>query len=494
MSAPTTLALSEFPWLALLLLLLPAGAAITLLQPARTARWSALTTAGLCLLLSLGITIGFNPSQPNFQYEFTASWIPSLNSHYLLGVDGISVLFLPFTALLFIVVILANWNAIRFLPQLFFALLLLLEGLLLGVFCALDTLLFMLCWELSLIPVYFLISLWGAGAQRRYAAGKYTLFMLFGGAPMLLGFVLLALQTPANPTFAYPELLANPIPAAQQTLIFFLLLTGVAVKIPLIPFHSWLPLIAQEGSASAITLLLSLKIGVYALLRFVIPLAPQATLTYQWLLVGMGMFAVLYGAVTAMSQSNLRGVLAFSGISHVGLVVLGISSLSLAGLQGAIFQLLNFTLFTSSLFILVGFLHQRSGTCELQSLGGLAGPMPRMAAFFLLFGLASMGIPLTSGFPAELLLLSSVFSRYTGAGLLTLFTLIIGASGFLIAYRKAFWGPLLHPGNQRFAELKPREYGLLTLLAILVIGLGCYPQLILSVTEGASNQWLRWSP
>ncbi|MEZ5536726.1 MAG: NADH-quinone oxidoreductase subunit M [Thiolinea sp.] len=492
MGAETLLPMAEadFPWLTLLLLLLPVGAMLTLLQPVREARWAALTTALTALLISLMIVAGFDSTQSGFQFVERSAWMPGLNIDYLIGVDGLSVLFLPFTALLFVGVIIASWNAMRTMPPLFFALLLVLEGMLLGIFTALNTMLFMLFWELSLLPLYFLISLWGAGPNRRYAAGKYTLFMLAGGLPLLLGFVVLAVQYPAGMSFDYAELLSMSHAYALQSVVFFLLLIGVAVKIPLVPFHSWLPVVAQEGPASVISLLVGVKVGVYALLRFVLPLAPQAALEYQWLLIGAGMLGVLYGAVAALSQSNLRAVLAFSSLSHVGLVVLGVVSFNQQGMQGAILQLLNFTVVSGGLFILLGYLHQRTGSCDLLSLGGLSERMPFMAAFFFVLGMASIGIPGTSGFPAEFLLIVGVLQSHPGAGLLVLFSVILTAAYFLSAYRKAFFGVARNADVAKSPDLKRRERLVVLVFVLVVLVFGFYPQPLLDVIAGAAESWL----
>ena len=314
-----------FPWLSLLLLILPLGALLTGLMPGREARWSALTTAVLSLGISLLVLMGFKPGQTGFQFSEVTPWIPDLGIYYRLGVDGLSVLFLPLTALLFIAVILASWNAIRNLQRLYFALLLLLECSLLGIFTALDTVLFFMFWELTLLPLFFLISLWGSGANRRYAAVKYTLFMLAGGIPLLIAFILMAMQQPGGMSFAYTDLLTTSRSYGIQVSVFFLLLVGFGVKIPVFPLHTWLPIVLQEGPASVAALLTGLKVGAYGLLRFVIPLSPQAAYDFQWVLVGLGMTGVLYGAVAALGQTSLRRMLAFSSLSHVGLVVLGIA-------------------------------------------------------------------------------------------------------------------------------------------------------------------------
>ena len=483
---------ADFPWLSLLLLLLPLGAGITLLMPAREARWTSLTTAIAAFAVSLWIVFQFDPQQSGFQFVERSPWIPSLHIEYLLGVDGLSLLLLPFTTLLFMAVIISSWNAMRFLPNLFFSLLLLFEACLIGIFSALDTALFFLCWELSLLPLFFLVSLWGAGPNRRHAAVKYTLFMMSGGAAILLAFIALAVQTPQGGGFDYTLLLqvVHQPNFQYETAIFFLLLFGFALKLPTVPFHAWLPVLAQEGPASVVATVVGLKVGVYGLIRFALPLAPSAAQDYQWLLVGMGMLSVLYGALAALSQTNLRRMLAYSSLSHVGLVVLGVASLTHAGIQGAIFQLLNFSLIASGLFLILAFVHQRLGSTEFLNLGGIASSMPLLASLFFFFGVASIGLPLTSGFPAEFLLIMGIAETHLGAGLLALVAMIITAAYFLSSYRQSFLGAVRHAAVAESVDLKPRELAALWLLGVPILVWGFYPQGLLNRLQTSSTDWL----
>ena len=310
-------------------------------------RGVALTTSLFCLLLSLLLLHGFDTQYSDFQFTEVLPWIPSLNINYSVGIDGLSILFLPLTCLLFTGVIISSWTATRTLPRLYFTLLLILLCAILGVFVALDTMLFLLFWEITLIPVYFLVSLWGIGPNRRYAAVKYTLFMMAGGVALIFAFIILAMNAasgnvPAQLSFDYTTLINTPISFEVQTTVFFLLLLGFGAKAPIFPFHTWLPTIAMEGPISVAAIMTGLKLGAYGFIRFMVPMAPDAALHYHWLLAGLGVVGILYGAIIALNQSNLRRMLAYSSISHVGLVVLGISSFNIQGIQGSIFQLLNF--------------------------------------------------------------------------------------------------------------------------------------------------------
>lgn len=491
--------LDAVPLLSLLLVTLPVGAALIWVIPGqRWARAIALAATLADLALALLILARFDPSDSGFQLVERLPWMPTLNIHYALGVDGISVLFLPLAALLFIGVILGSWNSVRIMRRLYFTLLLLLEGTTLGIFLSLDTLLFYLFWELSLIPLFFLVSLWGVGANRRYAAFKYTLLMLLGGIPLLFGFLVLAFNAatlsgqgiPGGLSFDYQTLLGTPLPDHLERLVFLLLLLGFGVKTPLFPLHTWLPLVAAEGPVVVAALITGFKLGAYGLLRFVVPLAPGAAAEFQWLLLGLGVIGLLYGALAALAQTNLRRMLAFGSMSHVGLVVLGVASLNQSGIQGALFQLLNFTMVAGGLFLLTSFLHQRTGSTEALTLGGAARTMPLLTGFFLLLGLASMGLPGTAGFPAELLLILGTFEAHAGAGLAALFAVVLGAGYFLVLYRRVFLGPVTQPVVAESRDLQPRELLVALALAGLVLLPGLYPQGVLDLTRTSTQAWM----
>ena len=490
---------SGFPLLSLLILTLPLGAALIWLAPdPRHARWIALMTALVDLVFALAVVTGFDHNAGGFQFVERHAWIPTLHIEYMVGIDGISVLFLPFTVLLFIGALLASWSSVRTLPRLYYTLLLILESATLGIFCALDTMLFFLFWELTLIPTFFLISLWGIGPHRRYAAVKYTLMMLAGGVPLLFGFLLLAFNhaslsgtgVPAGLVFDYPTLLNETLPAELQAAVFFLLLLGFAVKAPVFPLHTWLPTVAMEGPASIAAIMTGLKLGAYGLIRFTVPLAPDAAQHYHWLLAGLGVVGMLYGALAALGQTNLRRMLAFSSLSHIGLVLLGIASFNLQGIQGALYQLLNFTIVAGGIFLLAGFLHHRVGSTDVLSLGGVAHSMPLLAAFFFLFGLAGMGVPGTNGFPAEFLLILSALKTHTGAGLAALAGVVLGAAYFLGIYRRAFLGPTHSAVIADAVDLRARELVVVSVMGILILVGGFYPNSVLELTRAASEEWV----
>ncbi len=481
-----------------LLLIYPVGAALIWLLPrAESARSLAFAVNLLGLAIALTVLANFDAAQAGFQMLARTPWIPSLNIDYAVGVDGISVLFLPATVLLFLGVTLASWNSVQTSPRLYHSLLLLQVGATLGVFCAVDTMMFFLFWELSLVPFYFLVNFWGVGPQRSYAATKYTLIMLAGGVPLLFGFLLLAFNyaasggagSPAGLSFDLVSLLNTPLPDTLEWVIFLLLLLGFAVKTPVFPLHTWLPLLAMEGPVPVAALLTSLKLGAYGLIRFALPLAPDAAQEMHWLLAGLGVFGLLYGALAALAQTNLRAMLAYASLSHVGLVLLGIAAFSLQGIQGAVLQLLNFTLVAGGLFLITAFLQNRVGSTDVLSLGGVARTMPLLASFFLFFGIASLGAPGTSGFPAELLILVATLQTHTGAGLAALFAMVVGAGYFLNLYRRAFLGPMTNPAVIAALDLRPRELAVVLVFAVLILLFGLFPAPLLEIIRPTAEAW-----
>jgi NADH-quinone oxidoreductase subunit M len=490
---------TTLPLISVLIFTLVIGASLIWVIPSHAhAKWVALATVIVDLIVAVFIVIGFDPSNPQFQFIETSRWIETLAIQYKVGVDGVNVLFLPLTIVLFLGVLVSSWNSVQTMPRLYYTLLLLLESTIVGVFCALDTILFFLFWELTLIPLYFLISLWGIGANRRYAAVKYTMFMLVGGVPLLFGFLLLAFNhadvtasaVPQGLSFDYVELLHVQVSDELQLVVFLLLLTGFAVKTPVFPLHTWLPVVSMEGPAAIAALMTGLKLGAYGIIRFVVPLAPQAAVDMHWLLAGLGVVGILYGAVAAIHQTNIRRMLAYASISHVGLVLLGLASYNLQGIQGAVFQLLNFTVIAGGIFLLTGSLQQRIGSTDIISLGGAAHSMPLLASFFFLFGLAGLGIPLTSGFPAELLLITSALQTHTGAGLAALFGIVLSAAYFLRIYRRAFFGPVKNTVVSEAMDLHKRELLTTSVIAVFILLAGLFPSLILNITKAASMQWV----
>ena len=476
------------PLLSLLVFLPLAAAGLLWLLPARAARY----LVAIAMLLVLGLAtlalFAYLPSGERFQLVERAAWIASLNVHYLVGVDGLSVLFLPATALLFLGSLVAGWNAVREAPRLYYSLLLLLQTATLGIFCALDTALFFVFWELTLVPIYFLLGRWGVTAGGGPAATRYFLIMLAGGIPLLLAIVILAASQPV-PTFDLMALLAAPLPRSTQTAVFLLCLLGFGVKVPLVPLHTWLPQFSLAAPGSLTALLVGLKLGAFGLIRFAVPLAPQAALDLHWLLAGLGTVAILYGAVGMLAQSNLRVALAYASICHVGLAVLGLASYTAQGAQGAVSLLLSFSVATGGAFVLLEFLRQRTGSTDIHALGGAAKTMPMLATGFLICGLAGVGMPGTSSFPGEFMLIIAALHSHTGAGMAALFGLAIAAGSFLALYRQAFFGPVERETVAQASDLRPREWLVVVAIIVMIVGIGVYPGPWIEVVRPASEAW-----
>ncbi len=490
---------ASFPLLSLIIFVPLLGAIIVALtRNMPLAKNIALLFATLELIATSVLVGCFDSESHGFQWVENYDWIPSLNIQYLIGIDGISVLFLPMSALLTLMAILASWRSVQHLTQIHFALLLALEGVTIGVFLALDMVLFFLFWELTLPPIFFLISLWGIGSERRSAAIKYTLFMMFGGVPLLFGIIILSVNhatatggsIPFDLAFSLPVLLATPITEHLQAWVFILLVLGFAVKAPLVPFHTWLPTVAMEGPTQLTALLTGLKLGAFGIIRFAMPLAPSAAAQFSWILGIIGAITLVYSALIALQQTNLRRLLAYASISHVGLVIVGITNLNIQGLQGAIFQLLNFTMVSGSLMLVAGFIQHRLGSTETIHLGGMAKVMPRLTCFYFLFTLASIGLPGTSGFAAELLLIISSLLAHPGISIAVLIGAVLSAAYMLSFTRRAFFGPISQTSVKQMLDLRARELTLLCLSALLILGFGFFPNSVLKINQTAAENWL----
>ncbi|CAK0778247.1 NADH dehydrogenase I subunit M [Gammaproteobacteria bacterium] len=464
-----------------------------ILVPARFCFLFSTVISLLTLLTSLFVVENFDSTKTGFQMLVQMDWISDLGIHFLLGVDGISLFFLPTTAFLFFSVLVAS----KF-PQIkvesensrktYYSLLLLLETLTLGIFCALDTIFFFFCWEFTLIPLFFLIQGWGTGKNRHHAAVQYVLLILSGGAFLLFGFLLLGFQE--KWIFDFPTLLTHSFSADTETIVFFLFLIGFGMKVPLPPFHTWLPLVSTEGPIPIVALLTGLKLGAYGFIRFLIPLVPHAAHEFHWLLAGFGATGLVLGALVALAQTDARRMLAYASISHVGLVVLGIASFNIFGLQGAVFQLLNFAFASGGAFLLLSFLQVRMGSTDSQHLSGLAKILPILSGFFLFLGFTSLGMPGTSGFPGEWLILIGMFKSHVGAGLTALFILVVSAAYFLGLYRHLFFGSSSELVGREWIDLRPRELGIALLFSMIVLVTGLFPSWILHTMQVSSKEWV----
>lgn len=461
-------------------------------------RAAALTGALLELALSIVLVANFVPGTADIQFAERALWMEALGSGYHVGVDGISVLFIPLTAFVTVMALLFSWGSVKFFLKLYLVNILLLEAVTIGIFVSLDLVLFYVFWELALVPSYFLIKFWGIGPERQFAGQKYVLYLLAGSVPLLIAIVLLGLNyheaaaargiTPSY-SFDLLTLLTVPVSPKLQTLVFFLLAVGFAVKAPLVPFHTWLPTALMQGPVGAGLFLVGLKLGLYGFLRFLIPLVPEAA--HQWfgVMSALGVAGIFYGGLIALVQSNLRRLLAFASVSHVGLAVLGLFSLNIQGLQGALFLMLSFGIVATSLFCLSGFLHARLGSSDLSAFGGLARQVPRLAALFFIVGLASIGTPGTIGFHGEFLVLLGAFKAHWQFTAVAVLGVILSAGYFLWYYERAFFGPVTNKAVLKVKDLTPREMTVGLSAAAVILWIGFYPAPILDIT-GASIEAL----
>ena len=457
---------------------------------------SAAAIAGLELFLCGGVLWAFIPDIAAMQFSERIPWIPALGVSYHLAVDGISVLFLLATTMLLLLVVLFSWETVRTQVKEYYIALLGLEATLVGIFVSIDLVVFFVFWELMLIPSYFLIKLWGPGVERQYAALKYVLYTLLGSVFMLIGIVLLnlnyhewAVAHRVEPSFTFDmlDLLTVPIATGTQILIFWLFFLGLAFKAPMVPFHTWLPDALFEGPIGMSVILAGVKLGTYGFVRFSLPLLPDASKHPQVVtaMVVLAIVGILYGAVIALVQSDLRRLLAFSSISHLGFVVLGVFALNFQGIQGGILTMINLSFSTAGLFFIAGFLYQRRHSTHLSSFGGMAQKTPLLATYFLIIGLASIGLPGTNGFVGEFLILLGAFSANWIYGAVAVTGVIFGAAYFLWYYERAMFGPLNQSLSHPLADLSGRELLIAVSLCVMIFWIGLYPSPFLRIMNGS---------
>lgn len=484
----------EWPVLSILILLpLVAAAIVALMRDENRARQFAIGAAVVELALALVMAIGFVPGTADMQYVERRSWMPSLGIGYSVGVDGISLLFVPLAALIACGALLATSGAVSFMPRLFHANVLLMLAATVGIFVALDLVLFYVFYELALIPAFLLITLYGQGGQRAHAGMKYVLYMLCGSVPLLLGFILVALQhqtATGTLSFDWATLMATPVEGGRGTLIFALLVLGFAVKGPLLPLHSWMPAAVTEGPVGVGVFLVGLKLGAYGFLRFVMPLTPEASGEWSLVIAVVGVIAMLYAALIALVQRNLRRLLAFASISHIGLVTVGLFTLTAEGMQGGLLMLLAMGLTSTGLLLLAGSLHARLGSSELSSFGGLTRQMPRLATLFFILGIASVGMPGSLNFNGEFMVLVGSFNVNPALAGVAVLGVILSAGYFLWYYERAFFGPPGRNAAARLPDLNGRETMVGVVFASLAFCGGLFPEKLQEVTAPSVNALL----
>jgi NADH-quinone oxidoreductase subunit M len=448
---------------------------------------------GLIVSLPLIWRFSLDPSAPRYQFAETHDWIPSIGAHYSLGIDGISLLLVMLTTLLGAISILSSWSAIKTRTKEYYILFLLLQVGMLGVFMALDFFLFYMFWEVMLVPMYFLIGVWGSD-RRLYAAIKFFLYTLVGSVIMLLGILALYFKA-GGATFDMPTLLAaaSSFDTHTQVLLFWAFFFAFAIKVPMFPFHTWLPDAHTEAPTAGSVILAGvlLKMGTYGFIRFSLPLLPQdaaARHKIVTIMMVVSIIGIIYGALVCMMQKDMKKLIAYSSVSHLAFCTLGIFALTPNGLSGSVIQQINHGLSTGALFLIIGVLYERRHTRLISEFGGLSTPMPNFAAVYMIATLSSLGLPLLNGFIGEFVILRGTYEVNIKYAAWAVTGIILGAAYLLWLYQRVMFGPVTNPANEHMADLNAREYATLVPLLILCFWIGIYPKPLFRVLERPVQQ------
>ncbi len=469
------------------LLLIPSGAK-TLIR-----LWANL--AGLAgLVVSIPLVTRFHSAAPGFQFEEKASWIPSLGVNYHLGLDGISLLLVMLTTLMGFLAILSSWTAIQDRVKEYYAMFLLLQVGMIGVFMALDFFLFYVFWELVLVPMYFIIGVWG-GPRKLYAAIKFFLYTLAGSVLMLLGILTLYFQHFQQfgfYSFEISDLMRVSMPLGLQQWVFWAFFLGFAIKVPMFPFHTWLPDAHVEAptAGSVILAAVLLKMGTYGFIRFSLPLLPKASADQMivQILAVLSIIGIIYGALVSLMQKDWKKLVAYSSVSHLGFCTLGIFSMNPNGLAGSVIQQINHGISTGMLFLVIGVIYERRHTREISEYGGLAHVMPRFAVIFAIAMLSSAGLPLLNGFVGEFTIMQGAFEANRIWVVFAVTGVILGAAYLLWLYQRTMLGQVTNGKNLGLPDMNLREIAVFAPLIALAIGIGVYPKPLFDVLQQPVNQ------
>jgi NADH-quinone oxidoreductase subunit M len=486
--------MSDWPLLSLVIFLPLAGAGFILLirgeeeVVAQNARSVALWTAGITFLLSLLIWGTFDPARADFQLVEKVEWFAGFDINYHVGIDGISLFLVLLSTLITLVCVVVSWQSIQYRVKEYMVAFLVMETFMVGVFCALDFVLFYLFFEGILIPMFLIIGVWG-GPRRIYSAFKFFLYTLAGSVLFLVAILVMYLQAG---TTDIPTIMTYDFDPSLQKWLWLAMFASFAVKVPMWPFHTWLPDAHVEAPTAGSVVLAGvlLKLGGYGYLRFSLPMLPDASLFFTPLIYALSIVAIIYTSLVALMQTDMKKLIAYSSVAHMGIVTIGIFTLNPLGIQGSIVQMLSHGLVSGALFMCVGVVYDRIHSREISSYGGLAERMPLYATVFMLFMLASVGLPGTSGFIGEILVIIGVFQVDSWVAVLAATGMILGAAYMLWLYRRVIFGALLQDHLRTIRDLRPHEVAAFAPLAILVLLMGIYPALFLEPMAATVDQLL----
>ena len=453
------------------------------------ARWLALLGALAGFIVSIPLYTGFVIGTSEMQFVELLPWIPAFNIHYHLGVDGISMPLVLLNSLITVLVVIAGWEVIQDKVAQYMAAFLIMSGLINGAFAALDGILFYMFFEGMLIPLYMIVGVWG-GPNRVYAAFKFFLYTLAGSLLMLVSMIYLYFQSGGS--FDIATWQALPLSMAAQTLMFFAFLLAFGVKVPMWPVHTWLPDAHVEAptGGSVVLAAITLKVGAYGFLRFMLPIVPDASHELAWLVITLSLIAITYIGLVALVQADMKKLIAYSSVAHMGFVTLGFFMFNELGVEGGLVQMISHGFVSGALFLCIGVMYDRVHSRQIKDYGGLVNKMPIFAAFFMLFALANAGLPATSGFVGEfMVIMAATKVNFWYAGIAAT-TLIFGAAYTLWMYKRVVFGPVTNSHVAEMRDLNPREFLLMAVLAISVLVMGVYPKPFTDVMQASVTDLL----